>query len=135
MAGCWVTICLADQGIDVPSTALVLSAPQGGSHSAVWPCQPLAACAGTSIHSLLPAGSPAAAWHHCGKSYIVLGCDLMQDRQQRQQKQPTADANGGQAGGVDVEARIAAAVSEAKAAAEAEAGEEMEDLLACLGRS
>lgn len=32
-----------------------------------------------------------------------------------------------------MEARIAAAVAEATAAAEAEAGEEMEDLLACLG--
>jgi hypothetical protein len=62
----------------------------------------------------------------------VLDCPVVQDRQQRQQEQLAADAKDNQAGG-DVEARIAAAVSEAKAAAEAEAGEEMEDLLACLG--
>lgn len=58
-------------------------------------------------------------------------CCHVQDRQQRQ-GQPGADANGDEAGG-DVEADIAAAVSEARSAAEAEAGEEMEDLLACLG--
>lgn len=66
---------------------------------------------------------------------------LLQDRQLRKPSSlspaAAADANGGPAAGGDgaddLQARIDAAVSEARAAAEAEAGEEMEDLLACLG--
>lgn len=54
-----------------------------------------------------------------------------QDRQQRQASEAPA-ADGHVADG-DVDACIAAAVEEARAAAETEAEEEMEDLLACLG--
>lgn len=88
-----------------------------------------ASCAGPLGVSTEP--PVQGCWCLAGVPPLSCAACPVQDRQQRQE-QPGADANGHEAGG-DVEARIAAAVSEARSAAEAEAGEEMEDLLACLG--